>query len=99
MPTESNVTRNRAVYASSANVFWSSIPRRKANRRRIKCICICTLQPCVCSTVALTKTSFKQTDAPPHEIGEDERTLNAHLADNRDFTEGIRVTLGNRAMT
>ena len=48
---------------------------------------------------ALTKAGLEQTYAPPHEIGEYERTLNAHFADDRDFTEGIRVTLGNRAMT
>ena len=53
----------------------------------------------VCSRVALAKASFKQADAPPHEIGEYERTLNAHLADNRDGTEWIRVTLGDWAMT
>ena len=51
------------------------------------------------SRATFTKASLKQANAPPHEIGECERSLNANLADKRDFTEGIRRALANRGMT
>ena len=55
--------------------------------------------PAVCSRVALAKSSLKQADAAPHEIGEYKRTLNAHLANNRNFTEGVGRALIYWAMT